>query len=193
MALEFVVKVTQNFVLSVGVFSVFPLFRATRWHCRLKGKQLLLFRDAGERWETWGKKNKNHTARLKFLLCLGDMRGRVLLSTARPAVWMAASGMFAELWLCVMVMISTDSASANTWELFRAVPPLPWEPMQLQGWEKGDGGTSQPLLFRFACSNPEENSFLSSPSYSCSPSSSHISLGFHACTILAKIGVLWKD
>lgn len=41
---------------------------------------------------------KNRTARLKFLLDLGEMQRRVLISTPKPAVLMAASGMFAVLW-----------------------------------------------------------------------------------------------
>lgn len=133
---------------------------------------------------------KNRTARLKFLLDLGEMQRRVLISTPKPAVLMAASGMFAVLWSWG---VSTARVSANPLELFRAASPLPWEVMQLQSCEKGDGGTSQDLLFQLVCSNPEENSFLSSPSYSCSPSFSHISLGFHVWTILVKTGVLWKD
>lgn len=113
----------------------------------------MLCRDVGGRWETWEKnKLKNHAARLKFLLGLGEMQGSVLLSAPRAAVWMAASGMFAVLWSWG---VSADSASANTSELFRAVPALPWELMQLQSCDKGDGGTSQPLLFQFACLNPE--------------------------------------
>lgn len=137
--LESVVKVTQNCVSNAGVLSVFSLFIATRWHCRLKGKQPLLFRDTGGRWETWGKKN-HHTARLKFLLGLGEMQGRVLLSAPRPAVLMAASGMFAVL---LSWGVSPDSASANgscselflpclgSWCSFRAVRRMMVAPRSL--------------------------------------------------------------
>lgn len=34
---------------------MFSLFIATRWHCRLKGKHLLLISEVWGRWETWKK------------------------------------------------------------------------------------------------------------------------------------------
>lgn len=62
---------------------------------QIKGKTALVVQ--GRRREVGDLGKKNRAARLKFLLDLGEMQGRVLLSAPRPAVLMAASGVFAVL------------------------------------------------------------------------------------------------
>ena len=113
------------------------------------------------------------------------MQGRLFLSTGRPPVLTEVSVMFALLWSW---RVPKDSASANTCEPFRAAALLSsclWDVMSFRSCERGDGVTSQALLFPFVYSDPGENSFLASPSYSYPPY--HTSLGFCAGSNLGSL------
>jgi len=89
---------------------MFSLFTATRWHCRLKGKHLFLFRELGGRWKTL----KNCTATLKFFLGLRDAR------KAFPFNWQASSFDRSERDVC-LVMIMKSSKGFGICKYVRAI------------------------------------------------------------------------